>query len=128
MRRALSILLIVFFGLGPLEEALPTGEGSRLPPCCRRHGAHHCAMSSRIAAQMVQAASGKPIVTAPLTCPCFPGYTTAPASTINALAAPPVRLPVLAAQDRAPVPGRAAARLSQLRNGAGRGPPGTALS
>jgi len=84
-------------------------------------------MSSRIVAQMVRGASGKPIVTAPLTCPCFPGSATASASSIDALSASPATLPVLAVQDRASAPERAAARLSQFRNGAGRGPPGAAL-
>ena len=45
MRRAISIFLILFFWLGPLETLLPGGEDARLPACCRRHGAHHCAMT-----------------------------------------------------------------------------------
>ena len=41
MRRALSSLLILFFGLGPLAVTLSDGDESRLPFCCRRHGDHH---------------------------------------------------------------------------------------
>ena len=123
MRRSLSIFLILFFWLGPLAAILPVSDESRLPPCCRRHGAHHCAMAMRMAALMAQSASGKPFFTAPVTCPLFPGYTAAPVSTIPALAASPVRLPVLLAQPHSPAAGRAAARLSQIRTRAGRGPP-----
>ena len=35
---------------------------------------------------MAQSTSGKPIFTAPLTCPLFPGYAVAPIATIHALA------------------------------------------
>jgi len=128
MRRSLSIFLILFFWLGPLAAILPVSDESRLPPCCRRHGAHHCAMSMRMAAMKAQAASGKPFFTAPATCPLFPGYTAAPVSTIPALAAYPARLPVLLAQPHSPAAGRAAARLRQVRTRAGRGPPVTILA
>ncbi|MGD0522435.1 MAG: hypothetical protein ABSA48_14350 [Terracidiphilus sp.] len=128
MRRSLSIFLILFFWLGPLAAILPVSDESRLPPCCRRHGAHHCAMSMRMAAMKAQAASGKPFFTAPATCPLFPGYTAAPVSTIPALAASPARLPVLLAQPHSPAAGRAAARLRQVRTRAGRGPPVTILA
>jgi len=125
MRRALSIFLILFFWLGPLAAMLPASEDdSRLPPCCRRHGTHHCAMSMRMAALMSQATTGgKPIFTAPLTCPYFPGTLASPTLTIVALATSPVTLPVLLARPHSPAAGRAAARLSQIRTRAGRGPP-----
>ena len=61
MRRALTIFLILNLWLGPLAAILPASDESRLPPCCRRHGAHHCAMAARMAALMDMATSGKPI-------------------------------------------------------------------
>ena len=129
MRRWLSIFLILFFGLGPLAAALPAGDDSGLPACCRRNGAHHCAMSMRMRAQMAEAASSSaPAFTAPATCPHFPGYIAATTSTIHALTASPVSLPVLLAQAHSPAAGRAAARLSQIRTRAGRGPPASNLS
>jgi len=74
MRRALSLFLILFFGLWPLAATLPAGDDLRLPPCCRRHGAHHCAMAMRLAALMSQAESGgTPVAEAPSTCPLYPG-------------------------------------------------------
>jgi|SRR5580658_7627566 hypothetical protein len=123
MRRALSISLILFFGLGPLAATLGASDDAGLPACCRRHGAHHCAMSMRMAAMMAETASGKPVFTAPLTCPYFPGYIAATTSVMQALTPAPVNLPDLLAQPHTPQAARAAARLSQTRTRAGRGPP-----
>jgi hypothetical protein len=81
-------------------------------------------MSMRMAALMSRATfGGKPIFTAPLTCPYFPGYIAGPTLTIIALATPPVSMPVLLAQPHSPAAGRADARISQIRTRAGRGPP-----
>jgi hypothetical protein len=127
MRRALSSLLILFFGLGPLAVTLSDGDESRLPFCCRRHGDHHCAISARAAALMLQSAPDKPAFTAPAICPYFPGYTVAPTNATLALAVAPAGLPGLLAQPHSPAAARAAARLSQIRTRAGRGPPASAL-
>jgi hypothetical protein len=125
MRRALTIFLILNFWLGPLAAILPAGDESRLPPCCRRHGAHHCAMAMRMAAMT---ASGKLIFTAPATCPLYPACTAALPSAIPALAVSTVSLPVLLAQPHSPAAGRATARLSQIRTRTNRGPPATILA
>ncbi|MGD0735288.1 MAG: hypothetical protein ABR976_09085 [Terracidiphilus sp.] len=126
MRRTFSIFLILFFGLGPLAATLHADDDSSLPACCRRHGAHHCAMSGPAA--MLAQSDGKPILTAPSTCPYFPGYTVASSPAPLALAALPISLPALLAQPHSPITARAAARLSQLRTRAGRGPPATSQS
>jgi hypothetical protein len=124
MRHGLSIFLVLFLGLGPLAVTLRTSDESRLPPCCRRHGAHHCAMSGAVIARMVKAAYGSPpALAAPAHCPFFPGYTAASTVPVYALAASAVCLPVLLAQAHAPAAGRAAARLIQLSMHTGRGPP-----
>lgn len=128
MQRGLAFLLILLFGLGPLTAALPGSDESRLPPCCRRHGAHHCAMYRQMATMMAQSASGKPIFTAPLTCPLYPGYGPASTAAVYALTNAPSSMPVLLAQAHTPAASRAAARLSQIRNRAGRGPPAYLLS
>jgi hypothetical protein len=131
MRRVLSILLILFFGLGPLAVTLSASDESRLPYCCRRHGDHHCAMSTRTADLMLQSASGntdEPAFAAPATCPYFPGYTVAPTTSVLALAAAPAGLPDLLAEPHSPAAARAAARLSQIRTRAGRGPPASTLA
>jgi len=123
MRRVLSIFLILLFWLGPLAAILPANAESRLPVCCRRHGIHHCAMSMDNTAGMAEAASGRAFLAAPSTCPAFPGSTAATTSAPHALIASSVGMPVLLAHPHAPVAGRAAARLSQIRTRAGRGPP-----
>ncbi len=128
MRRAFSILLVLFFGLGPLAATLSDDDDSRLPSCCRRHGAHHCVMSSRMASIMADAAFGASIVTAPPTCPYFPGYTAGPITAVDALTASPVSLPVLLVQAHTPAAGRAEPRLSQIRTRASRGPPALSLA
>jgi hypothetical protein len=128
MRRILSIFFVLLFGLGPLSAALGTEEDTRIPACCRRLGAHHCAISMGRAATMAEAASGRHIVKAPATCPLFPGYTAATASAPQALTASPLSLPSLLTQSHSPAASRAAARLSQIRTRASRGPPASFLS
>jgi hypothetical protein len=128
MRRALSILLILFFGLGPLAATLGAGDDAGLPACCRRHGAHHCAMTMRMASLLAESASGMPIFTAPLTCPAFPGDSAVTTSAPHAMAAAPASLPALLAQPHSSAACRAAARLSQIRTRSGRAPPSTLLA
>jgi hypothetical protein len=120
MRRALSILQILVFVLAPLAAALPASEDSGLPPCCRRHGAHHCAMAMRMAAE---AASGKPIFSAPAHCPEHPACSGVSAAPSDTLAAFPARMPDLLIRDYSPVDRRAAVPSSPIRTRAGRGPP-----
>jgi hypothetical protein len=127
MRRALSISLILFFGFGPLAATLGASDDAGLPACCRRHGAHHCAMSLSLAAAILDAAPGNAIFTTPATCPEFPGSaaaTTAP----QAMTAESLGLPALLAQAHTPQAARAAAPLSQIRTRAGRGPPNAGLA
>jgi hypothetical protein len=124
MRRGLSILLVLFFWLGPLTATLQAGDDMRLPPCCRRHGAHHCAMSDAMMARMGQAASGStPVVSAPSHCPLYPGAANAVVSPIHALAPSAAGMPALLAQAHTPAASRAAARMGQIRTRAGRSPP-----
>jgi len=122
MRRGASILLLLFFLLGPLAAAVGDDDAS-LPPCCRRHGAHHCSMA-RLRTAII--ASGKPIVTAPSTCPSYPGdnaLTAAPLHGLTASAATEVSLP---AQLHSPAAAPAAARASLARTRSSRGPPALA--
>jgi hypothetical protein len=128
MKRILSTLLILTFGLGPLAEALPAGAEPSLPACCRRHGAHHCAISTEKAAKTAQASpSSTPILTAPSRCPYFPSYTGASTTPVHAMVAAAVGLPVLLAHAHSPAASRAAALLSQIRTRAGRAPPSSLI-
>src|SRR5512135_2037673 len=74
MRRPLAFLLILFFALGPLQGVLEASEDSRLPACCRRHGAHHCAMSEDMRAALEKATGSSPAFAASMTCPSYPGF------------------------------------------------------
>ena len=83
----------------------------------------------RMAALMSQATSGgKPIFTAPLTCPYFPGYLAGPTLSIVALATSPVSLPLLLARPHSPVASRADAHFGKVRTRAGRGPPASNIA
>jgi hypothetical protein len=126
MRRAFSISLILFFGFGPLAATLGASDDAGLPACCRRHGAHHCATSMSMAAAIMDTAPGNAIFAAPAACPEFPAAAATTAS--QAMTAESVGLSALLAQPHTPQAGRAAARLSQIRTRAGRGPPNAGLA
>ncbi len=86
MRRALSILLVTIFGFASFAPLVKSSHVSRLPVCCRRRGAHHCAsmgeMPEDAAARIVAANSGAnsgassgsaATIGAPSRCPLYPG-------------------------------------------------------
>ena len=88
MRRALSIFLTLFFAIGPLTALFGDTDDTRLPACCRRHGAHHCAMSETAMGKVLLAGS-QPAVTAPAHCPLYPQGTPATSSATQALTPAP---------------------------------------
>jgi hypothetical protein len=125
MRRLLSISMALFLGLTPLMGTLGASDDSRLPACCRRHGTHHCAMSMQMAKALTD---GLPAVTAPMTCPLFPGFLaglTAPAPMLTAsmagLAVPLMQAGLDVASD-------ANALIRPVSIDAGRGPPAATMS
>jgi len=85
MRRGFSIYLILFLGLGPLSALLNGSEDASLPACCRRHGAHHCAMNRQMMAHL--APDPRPSLSAPTTCPLYPGPNLGICAPAPALAA-----------------------------------------
>jgi len=127
MRRGFSILLMLVLGLGPLSSLIDGSEDVNLPACCRRHGAHHCAMEAQIAAMMRDAQSGKaPIVSAPMTCPYYPGAVNA--LWTPALAAAAAEVQALASSSLALAAMQTLAHRSPAETHAGRGPPALSLS
>ena len=87
MRRGFSIFLILVIGFGPLSSLIDGSADTNLPSCCRRHGMHHCAMEMDMAAMGQQQQDKTVTISAPITCPFFPGAAAMLTSTTPALAA-----------------------------------------
>lgn len=122
MRRGFSLFLILLFSLGPLVATVQGEDESRLPACCRRNGAHHCAMTVA-QTSLLALAAGQHILISPNTCPRFPGYAFTIASSVHALAVSPAGLPPLAVSLHSAKAARAAARVSLARTRSSRAPP-----
>lgn len=72
MRRAMALLLVLFFSSLLMAPLFASDPDANLPPCCRRHGKHHCAMRT------AQQQDGRPRFTSVREkCPCFPAGTCA---------------------------------------------------
>jgi len=124
MRRWFSIFLILFFGLGPLSALADGTEDASLPACCRRHGAHHCAMSAqKMAVKASLSADPTPELSVPSTCPLYHGPALYMLMPAHALAAVPASLRAEFALAPAPAVERVAAFSRPTRAHAVRGPP-----
>lgn len=44
IRRTIALTLLAFLGLAVAAPLLSWNPEANLPPCCRRHGKHHCMM------------------------------------------------------------------------------------
>jgi len=122
MRRGFSIFLILLFGLGPLSAFVDGSEDASLPPCCRRHGTHHCAMAMQMAA-MARIPDPHPAFSAPLTCPNYPGPTIAILMPSHALTVLPAQFRDAGAQRLLVAARRMAKPAPPDPDHAGRGPP-----
>lgn len=76
MRRATATALLAAIGYLLIAPAAFAGPESNLPACCRRAGAHHCAMAGGDMAP----GSGAAVQPVPQKCPLFPAALTAPGS------------------------------------------------
>jgi hypothetical protein len=130
MRRVLSIVLLLFFGIGPLPAAsFGATDDARVPACCRRHGAHHCAMSKENAAQMVRSDSGSTLfLSAPSRCPWYPDNSPATTSPAHELARHFANSISSAVQTHTLAAIEAARCNGLVRTHAGRGPPSPSLT
>jgi hypothetical protein len=125
MRRGFSIFLILLFGLGPLSSLIDGSEDANLPACCRRHGAHHCV----VAAMAAQAQSGKTLmVSAPMTCPSYPGTVALMSTPAQALAASSRTGEALLQFEYVQVAAQSSPLSKPAQSHAGRGPPAPGLS
>jgi hypothetical protein len=123
MRRPLAFLFILFFALGPLQGLLEASDDLRLPACCRRHGAHHCAMSEDIQGTIERATNSTPEFTAPATCPSFPGFALGFSTPSHALTARVFFAAALVELANTPFDSGAGVRAIDIRTRSGRGPP-----
>jgi hypothetical protein len=72
MRRAAASALMIFFSLLLSAPFFGPDADANLPPCCRRHGKHHCAM------RMSERPANPPgFASITEKCPCFPAATCA---------------------------------------------------
>ncbi len=126
MRRALSISLIVLLWLPAVAALLPGSGDARLPFCCRRSGAHHCAMDAET--NSAQTGSTGLTVKAPSRCAQFPGSIPATISRVFVATAEPSHWPALTAGIYSRVARRDAARAGRLLAQLDRGPPSLRLA
>src|SRR3954468_7234748 len=122
MRRALSISLILLLWLPALVALLPASGESRLPFCCRRQGAHHCASAA------AQNDGPGASLRAPLKCAQFPAARPAISQPAFFIARAPAHWPALVSGHCARISRREAARTGLLRAQVDRGPPSPALA
>jgi hypothetical protein len=124
MRRALSISLILLLWLPAVAAVLPGIGDVRLPFCCRRQGAHHCAME----ADKAQSDGSGQTVSALSRCSQFPA---APALTRSSAFVPVTRVaggPALLVAAYARGTARDTARDGRLLAQVDRGPPSSAIA
>jgi hypothetical protein len=98
MRRAIALTLLALFSWMLMAPLFAPDAEAALPPCCRRHGKHHCMM------QRLLAMSGQPGGPAAVQerCPCQPSgggavqsrmYAAVAARRLQTGLAQPARLP-----------------------------------
>jgi hypothetical protein len=119
MRRILAILLLALFSFSLVSPAVFASDAdSKLSPCCRRNGKHHCEMiASRSAAS-----SGPTIETGK--CPSFPGTQAVPAQqNIGLLKVSEAVFGAVVSHPASRPQVEALCRISNSRAGQKRGPP-----
>ena len=114
MRRFISIAMVLLFWLGPLSALAPGSDDSQLPACCRRHGAHHCAMSTDVGSVAAH------VFTAPAHCP---QYNRALPAAVTVFTLPEISVAALATETRLTIVSIQSEALHQTRTASTRGPP-----
>ena len=72
MRRAIALFLMLIFSSMLMAPLFGSDPEANLPPCCRRHGKHHCMMRG------MQGSDRSPgLAAVGEKCPCFPAGTVA---------------------------------------------------
>jgi hypothetical protein len=121
MQRVSAILLLVFVSFSLIAPSVRPDAGSKLPPCCRKNGQHHCSMDPAVhdeqaSATAIQSVSAK--------CPLFPNGGAAPASGVAGVPRPAVLFfAAIASHPTAHAQTEAQFRVSFSRTRQKRGPP-----
>lgn len=119
MRRASALSVLAAIGyllIAPLTLASPE---SNLPACCRRAGAHHCAMAAEAAPS-----TGPAFQPVPSKCPFFPAAVTTPvAGSVTLSGNAVLRFGLLVSHPAAQAPTEARGRICFSRSHQKRGPP-----
>jgi hypothetical protein len=84
MKRTIALTQLVIISWMPIAPIFGPEAEASLPPCCRRHGKHHCIMQRLLA--LSGEPGGRPAVQEQ--CPCQPSGGGAVQSRIYAAAAP----------------------------------------
>lgn len=119
MRRIWAILLVAVFGFSPIAPAVFASDpDSKLPPCCRRGGKHHCAMTAG------QSASPSGPSLRADRCALFPDAQSIPAGqTVSLSGVAPAIFAGLLSHPAVCPRTEALCRISYSRAGQKRGPP-----
>ena len=85
LARLLSVVLLAVVGLPTVAPALALAQDpdAGLPVCCRRHGQHHCTMTTERMARLASHSSETQIGAV---CPCYPRQELAPVAGAHLLA------------------------------------------
>ena len=129
VRKLLSILLLAVFGLPIFATLLASGQSvdAGLPACCRRNGAHHCAMRMAEAGQQGSGDSQEPRWKTPAErCPFCPASIVS-AQHHDAASLPPERTMLRASfsHPTGVVQTESKRRMARDRSRQKRGPPTT---
>jgi len=122
LRKAISIALLAVFSLPLISQLASATPESKLPPCCRRDGKHHCSMSmsGSTPATDNNAATVKP---ANVQCASFPTANSCPPVSVFLVAPVPASAQFAAAQLDAVAQTEARYRIAYSRTRQKRGPP-----
>lgn len=77
MRRVLASLLLAILSFPLMAPAFAADSASQLPPCCRRDGAHRCAMLAGAMPGDMEA-QGRSFQSIRPKCPFYPATTVSP--------------------------------------------------
>jgi len=119
VRRTIAISLLLLFGWSLAAPLYASDPEANLPPCCRRHGKHHCAMMDLA----LRIGSGPAVTTVSERCPCRPAANTASHGSSWQPQTPPLLFAGLCRQPLAVEQTRALYRISLQRSHHKRGPP-----